>query len=101
VPGIRGGGRDGACAELVRALARGEAPLRFTELVYFCDPDGAEVPGDAGAQPSPPASREPGVREVLERHRAARASDRGPHSDGYVACAGYGADVGAPGHAAR
>ena len=43
VPEICGGGRDGACAELVRALARGEGPLRFTELVYFCDPDGPEV----------------------------------------------------------
>ena len=33
VPEICGGSRDGACAELVRALARGEGPLRFTELV--------------------------------------------------------------------
>jgi hypothetical protein len=44
VPEIRGGGRNGACADLVRTLASGEGPLRFPELVYFCDPDGAEVP---------------------------------------------------------
>jgi hypothetical protein len=44
VPEICGGGRGGACAELVRALARVEGRLRFTELVCFCDPDGPEVP---------------------------------------------------------
>ena len=27
-----------ACAELVRALARAEGPLRFTELVHLWDP---------------------------------------------------------------
>jgi hypothetical protein len=35
--------RTGACAELVRALARIEGPLRSTELIYCWDPDG---PGD-------------------------------------------------------
>jgi len=33
-------GRNGARAELVRVLARLERPLRFTELVDFCEPDG-------------------------------------------------------------
>jgi hypothetical protein len=37
------GGRRGACADLVRELARVEGPLRSTELIYCWDPDG---PGD-------------------------------------------------------
>jgi hypothetical protein len=37
------GSRHGACAQLVRELARIDGPLRSTELIYCWDPDG---PGD-------------------------------------------------------
>ena len=38
------GGREGACADLVRELAAVEGPLRSTELIYCWDPDGPADP---------------------------------------------------------
>jgi Transglycosylase SLT domain len=38
------GGRRGACAQLVRELARVQGPLRSTELIYCWDPDGPADP---------------------------------------------------------
>jgi Transglycosylase SLT domain len=38
------GARSGPCAELVRALAGLDGPLRATELIYCWDPDGAADP---------------------------------------------------------
>ena len=76
VPEICGGGRDGACAELVRALARGEGPPRFTELVYFCDPDAPEVPRASRADHG--MSCRSGVTNAGRSANQPRLNPRGP-----------------------